>query len=597
MLFGVSKVSLVRTGDGAAARWRFFLLRVDALVLRFIRSLRPKLKGRLAMPDSHTFSSQNVWQAAAARLDHDPSVRLNTFHEACGRWASDRGRLALTVVDAAGGREQWSYYELARTAAKASGMFARLGLGQGDRVASIMTRQSESWITALGAWRAGMVYVPMYAGFGASAMAMRINESHTKLVVVDAAYRDVLEEALNEIKQDIIVVTVGGDKGRGIRRGDVSFWAELDASSAIDEAHTTKDDIATLMFTSGTTSAPKSCMMTHAAFLALVPFVEYAYGIDTNDLLFATSDPSWSYGLYTSGASPMSLGIPRVMYRGDFDAYKWLDVIDREAVTVAVGAPTAFRRVLDATRRTGWPESLRSAATAGEPLDTETVEVWKKRSRMDIRDAYGLSEVGMVLCNLMRPIERVVKPGWLSSAVPGFDVELRTLAGDRASVGEEGVLAIRRPPFALTRGYENAPEAWEGRFVDDWYVTDDLFVQDDEGYFQFRGRADDVIVTSGINVGPVEVETILMEHAGVDEAAVVASPDPDRGSVVRAILVKTANAPAEDVLCEELKQAVASAVGRHAAPRIFEFVDSLPRTETGKVRRAALRQSSASGAQ
>lgn len=544
----------------------------------------------------HPFSSTDVWQAAAARLDHDPAVRLNTFHESCGRWASDRSRLALTVVDQAGGREQWSYYELAQAAAKASGMFARLGLSRGDRIASVMTRQSESWITALAAWRAGMVYVPLYAGFGASAMAMRINESRTKLVVVDAAYRDALEEARNEIREDIIVVTVGGEKGRGIRRGDVSFWADLDTATPIDEAHTTKDDIATLMFTSGTTSAPKSCMMTHAAFLALTPFVEYAYGIDTADMLFATSDPSWSYGLYTSGAAPMSLGIPRVMYRGDFDAYKWLDVMEREGVTVAVGAPTAFRRVLDATKRTGWPATLRSAATAGEPLDTDTVDAWKNRSGFEIRDAYGLSEVGMVLCNLMRPNPRAVKPGWLSSAVPGFDLELRTLAGDRASVGEEGVLAIRRPPFALTCGYENSPEAWEGRFVDGWYVTDDLFVQDDEGYFQFRGRADDVIVTSGINVGPVEVETILMEHAGIDEAAVVASPDPDRGSVVRAILVKTPNAPAEDVLREELKQAVATAVGRHAAPRIFEFVESLPRTETGKVRRAALRQSAASEA-
>lgn len=548
------------------------------------------------MSDSHTFSSSDVWKTAAARLDHDPNVQLNTFHEACGRWATDRSRLALTVVDAAGGREMWSYYELARAAAKASGMFARLGLQRGDRIASVMTRQSESWITALAAWRAGMVYVPLYAGFGASAMAMRINESRTKLVVVDAAYRDALEEARAEIREDIIVITVGGDKGRGIRHGDVSFWADLDTATPADEAITTKDDIATLMFTSGTTSAPKSCMMTHAAFLALTPFVEYAFGLDTSDLLFATSDPSWSYGLYTSGAAPMSLGIPRLMYSGDFDAYKWLDVIAREDVTATAGAPTAFRRVLNATKRTGWPAAYRTAATAGEPLDIDTVAEWQQRAGFDIRDAYGLSEVGMVLCNLMRPTPRPVKPGWLSSAVPGFDVELRTLAGGRAAVGEEGVLAIRRPPFALTRGYENAPEAWEGRFVDDWYVTDDLFVQDEDGYFQFRGRADDVIVTSGINVGPVEVETILMEHPGIDEAAVVASPDPGRGSVVRAVLVKTASAPSDDVLCEELKQAVAAGIGRHAAPRVFEFVESLPRTETGKVRRAALRQAPPDGA-
>lgn len=531
--------------------------------------------------------ADEVWDRVVQRLDHDPATQLNTFHEACGRWASDRGRLALIVRNADGSSERWTYFELARMAASASAIFQALGLQRGDRVAAVLTRQVEAWIVALAAWRSGLVVVPLFVGFGEEALRMRMEHSQARAVIVDHRFRAVVDKALSGLGRDLSVVTVAGDQGRGLRRGDRSFWAEMEADHPIpDEVATAAGETATLMFTSGTTSEPKACLLPHSGFLSLVPFVEHCFVVDQTDLFFATSDPGWSYGLYTTGCVPMSLGVPRVIYTGDFDPRSWLDLIRAEQATYAAGAPTAFRRLLAAAERHGFPGSLRGASTAGEPLDGETVNGWRAASGTDIRDGYGLTEVGMVLGNLGSPA-LPVEPGSLAAAIPGFDVRLLAQDGQPVEVGAEGVLAVRRPRFQLTSGYENNAEAWNKRWKDDWFVTDDLFWQDEDGRYHFSGRADDVIVTSGYNVGPAEVESVLLEHPQVMEAAVVAAPDPDRGSIVRAILVTAGGAGPE--LTETLQGSVRSRIGRHAYPRIIEYVDELPRTATGKIRRAALR--------
>jgi acetyl-CoA synthetase len=529
-----------------------------------------------------------VWRRVTQSLTQDPERGLNTFQEACGRWASDRSKLALVVRHHDGTSERWTYHELAREAARAARMFAEGGLRPGERVAAVLTRQVEAWICALAAWRSGLVYVPLFVGFGGDALAARLASSQARAVVVDHRWRSAVEDAQQVLDRDIEVVTVGGPRGVGIRRGDRSFWAEM-ARCAPDgpAVETTRDMPATLMFTSGTTSEPKACVIPHSGFVALIPFVRHVFAVDERDLLFATSDPGWSYGLYTTGCAPMSLGIPRIIYTGEFNPQAWLRVIEEEQVTFAAGAPTAFRRLLAAARRSGFPNSLRGASTAGEPLDAETSQGWHDLSGTRIRDGYGLTEVGMVLGDLADP-EVTTEPGALAAAVPGFEVELVDANG-RPTDADEGRIAIRRPPFQLSIGYENAPDAWDRRWHDDWYVTDDIAQRNSKGNWRFAGRADDVIVTSGYNVGPVEVESILLENPGVAEAAVVAAPDPDRGAVIRAVVVRAEGAPSADVLVPQLQDAVRRRLGRHAYPRVVEFVDSLPRTATGKLRRAELR--------
>lgn len=530
-----------------------------------------------------------VWAEVEAALSRPPEAGLNSAVEACGRWASrsgpDAARLALIVRDPDGGDTRWSYAELDRLAARCARVLADAGLRRGDRVAAVLTRQVESLVVALAAWRSGLVYVPLYCGFGADALAHRIAVAGASLVVVDSRFRGVFDEARGLLDQDVHVVTVG-DPAPGER----SLWAELDRASADGpEANTVASDLATLMFTSGTSGAPKACTMPHGAVPALIPFARHALGVDEHSLLFTTADPGWSYGLYTTGVVPMALGVPRVIYTGDFDPAAWWRVMDEEGVTCVAGAPSAYRRLATEVATRGRPRALDTAAAAGEPLPPAVAAAWEQAGGPPIHDGYGLSEVGMVLGDLRRP-ESGTRPGSLAGPIPGFDVLLVDDAGREVAEGEPGRIAVRRPRHQLSNGYENVPDQWAARWLGDLFVTEDLAVREPDGRWRFVGRADDMIITSGFNVSPVEVEDALLREPGVAEAAVVAARDPQRGTVVRAVIVRTPDAPPPDEHRELLRTAVRARVARYAAPRVVDFVEALPRTEVGKLRRGALRE-------
>ena len=546
------------------------------------------------MPTERPWSSSvlptdMVWASVVESLDKDPAEELNTAWECCERYATDRSRLAITFRNPDGTSQRWTYFDLAHHSARVSDIFVKAGLKTGDRIAAVLSRQIESWICAIAAWRSGLVYVPLFCGFGADALAYRLETSHAKMVVVDHEWRSSVHDAQEILSSDLHVVTVAGPKGIGLRAGDHSFWAEMAEAQPIAAPVTTlMHDPATLLFTSGTTGQPKACVIPHSGFISLIPYVDHALGLRKGDLLFTTSDPGWAYGLYTTGIVPLARGIPLVSYSGPFDPVAWLKVLEAEQATYITAAPTAFRKLVGAIRHHGAASSLRAAAGAGEPLDADTVTVWQKLTGTPIRDGYGLTEVGMALANLADPATALV-PGAMGSEVPGFEVELVEADGVVLQGEAEGLIAIRQPQFQLATDYENVPEEWEARWTGDLFVTEDRARRDDKGNWWFVGRDDDIIVTAGYNVGPTEVESILVEHPAVSEAAVVASPDEERGSVVRAVIVTQPEVTPSGGLTKELQDAVKSRLGRHAYPRLVEYVESLPRTEVGKVRRAALR--------
>lgn len=528
----------------------------------------------------------SVWDEVESGLSRDPATGFNTAHEACGRYAGEPGRLALVVRHADGSSERWTCRELDRAAARAAALFARAGLRPGDRVAGLLSRQVESWIVALAAWRSGLVYVPLFCGFGTDALAFRLRSSGARVVVVGHRWRAGLDAALSGLDGDITVVTVAGEKGRGIVAGDHSFWAELDRADDGPAVETAASDLATLLFTSGTTGEPKACAMPHSALLAVLPFARYALGVGPRDLLFTSADPGWAYGLYSTGAAPMAMGVPRVLYSGDFDAAGWWRLLREERVTCVAGAPSAYRRLLSPLARYGVPDDLASAAAAGEPLDAATAERWIAGGAPAIRDGYGLSEVGMVLCDLVDGPSPL--PGTLGGPLPGFTVRLVDPTGEPVADGESGLVAIDRPRYQLSAGYENRPEAWTARWQGDLFVTEDRAVVRPDGRWQFLGRADDMIVASGYNVSPVEVERVIGELAGVTEVAAVAASDGRGGTVVRAVIVRDPAVPAAE-LEQKIRVDVTRRVGAHASPRIVEYADALPRNEVGKVQRARLR--------
>ena len=307
-----------------------------------------------------------------------------------------RGRVALTICDATGETTRFTFQELTRQSARTAKVFARLGLHPGDRVAAILGRQIETWLCCLAAWRSGLVYVPLFAGFGSDAIALRLRLTEPKAVVTAAASAGVVAEALEKAGLDPVVLTVGFAPSNPA--GGLDFWSAFtDADVDGPVVPTSPDDPATLTFTSGTTSEPKGCVIPHSGFVSLLPFVRHVMQVGPDDLLFSTSDPGWTYGLYTTGAAAMALGIPRFVYGGDFEPVRWRQLILAENVTFVAGAPSAYRRLVEALPGGTSLGLVRGATSAGERLDPETADTWRRLTGTPLRDGYGVSEIGMII--------------------------------------------------------------------------------------------------------------------------------------------------------------------------------------------------------
>lgn len=524
------------------------------------------------------------WDAIEALLDRDPrGDDFNTTHEICTRYAGRSGP-ALTVVHDDGTREVWSYADLDRAAARSARVFADLGLRAGDSVAGLLARQVESWIVALGAWRSGLIYVPLFGGFSADAIRLRMEIVGARAVVTDHRYLLALQDALESGTLDPAVLVVGGEEAPP--RGGLNFRHMVDAAAADGPIIASRlDDTATILFTSGTSGTPKGCRMTHAAFVSTMPYVRHVLG--AGGPVFSTADPSWAYGLLTTGASVMALGIPRVMYSGPFSPERWYDVVADEQAAVMATAPAALRRLASGFEKRGVPKGLQSVAAAGEPLTETVARDWAAAGAPAVRNGYGLSEVGMVLADTTADDHLV--PGSLARELPGFDAVIVGRDGSPSEPGEPGLLAIRRPRFQMSSGYVNVPALWEDRWRNHLFVTEDRVERKPNGRWTILGRDDDMIIVSGHNISPVEVENAAMTHPEIAEVAAVPWSDPARGDVLRVVVVLAGGTQPSAALVEQVRELVARKVGRYARPHVVDFVTALPRTEVGKLRRAALR--------
>lgn len=329
--------------------------------------------------------------------------------------------------------------------------------------------------------------------------------------------------------------------------------------------------------------------MTHATFVSVLPYAKSVLGATRDSVVFSTSDPAWAFGLYSTGAAVMALGVPRVMYSGKFVPEAWHRVIREEKATILTTAPAALRRLTATFAQDGVPPTLRTVAAAGEPLTAAVAATWVDTGAPAVRNGYGLSEVGMLLGDT-QGTETRSGPGWMSATIPGFDTFLADRDGQPVAEGQPGLIAVRRPRHQMSSGYENAPDLWADRWRGDVFLTEDRAVTDPDGRWQILGRDDDMIIASGHNISPVEVENALLQHPAVADAAAVAYDDPIRGGVVRAVVVRADTRADDSDLVTQLKHLVAQRVGPYAAPKVVDFRPELPRTEVGKLRRAAVRE-------
>ncbi|HEX8102878.1 MAG TPA: AMP-binding protein [Solirubrobacteraceae bacterium] len=504
------------------------------------------------------------FNAGAARIDHPRALV----------WWRGPGRI-----------EPWSGADLGRRAEVLAAGLRSAGVQPGDRVAGVLARTPDSLALPLAVWRLGAIFVPLFTGFGAEALAVRLEDSGTAVLVTDPANAADVARALPDGVRLVTVTEVAGCES-------LPKLAER-APARPGVAATAGSDPATIMYTSGTTGRPKGCVIPHRALFNLRPFIDACLALDARrDVLFSTADTGWSFGLYTTGLSPMSAGISRVMLEPGFDAATWWTAMRETGGTHLATAPTGLRQLAAAgTGGLGGPVPVAGATSAGEPLGPDVIGWFERHLGFRVHDAYGLTELGMVIANQRGPRAPEPRPGSMGTPLPGFEAALFDLDG--GFLGQEGEargrLAIRDNGNLLGMGYWGRQAEWDAKLADGWWCTEDLVERDADGRYWYVGRMDDVIVSAGYNVGPFDVESALVEHPAVLDAAAVGEPDERKGQVVAAHVVLADPGTDQAALLEALRTWVGERVGWHAAPRRLHVHDALPRTESGKVKRKDLR--------
>ncbi|XP_061425926.1 acyl-coenzyme A synthetase ACSM3, mitochondrial-like isoform X4 [Lethenteron reissneri] len=492
-----------------------------------------------------------------------------------------------------GGEERWGFRELAERSRKAANVLTgACGLGRGDRLLLVLPRVPEWWLLNVACIRAGVVLIPGTAQLTARDVRSRLLACGARCVATDESLAPLVDLVLPECPRvsSRLLVSAGGR-----RDGWLSFHDEFRAASSRHECvKTDSKEVMTVFFTSGTTGSPKMTVHSHGSFgLGLTTNGRFWLDLTPADVMWNTSETGWAKSAWSSVFAPWTQGssvFVRAMHR--FDSRTVLKTLVDYPITTFCSAPTAYRMMVQEDVASFKFRSLQHCVSAGEPINPEVMEAWKRATGLDIYEGYGQTETVLV-CGTFKGMK--IKPGSMGKASPGYQVEVIDEQGKVVAAGEEGDLAIRikpqRPPWLFTEYLDN-PRSSAATERGDFYVTGDRATRDQDGYFWFVGRADDVILSAGYRIGPFEVESALIEHPAVVESAVTSSPDPVRGEVVKAFVVLTEEykSRSPQLLIAELQDHVKTVTAPYKYPRKIEFVDQLPKTVSGKIRRVELRK-------
>lgn len=520
-----------------------------------------------------------------AMLSGDPAEGLNVCVECADRHA-DGERIALYWEGANGESSVHTFADLRDGAARFANFLKARGIGPGDRVAIMLPRIPELMIAALGIWRAGAVYTPMFTAFGPKAIEYRLERSAAKLVVTDRTNRPKLGGIDN--MPPIMVVARAPDDALAL--GDFDFHDELASQEAdFEPVLRGADDPFLLMFTSGTVSSPKSLAVPHKALLSFIVYMKYAVGLRPGDKYWNMADPGWAYGLYYAVVGPLLLGNATHFSEGAFSVEGTYKMLEKYEINVLCSAPTAYRLLMagGGDLADACEAQLRAACAAGEPLNPEVIHWVADHLGCPVRDHYGQTEIAMVVNN-HHGLNHHTPPGSMGLSMPGFRVVIVDDACNELGPGKPGRIAvdIDASPLYWFLGYEADPSPIEGRY----YITGDMAELDKDGCITFTGRDDDMISSAGYRIGPFDVESCLIEHEAVAESGVVGKADAERGEIVVAFVVLAPGHNGSPDLARELQLYTRDRLSAHAYPREVVFVDELPKTPSGKIQRFKLRQ-------
>jgi acyl-coenzyme A synthetase/AMP-(fatty) acid ligase len=538
------------------------------------------------------------------------SFPLNVFD----KWGN---RLALFWTD--GNEEKkFSFEELKILSSKGASALKENGIHKGDKVLVMLPNIPEWWEIMLALMRLNAIPIPATTLLTSRDIGYRLSVTDIKAIITTDEDALKVEEALNSSSTIPLLIIVDennnppisplkspsaplwkrrvrGDSGEFTckRKGWHSYIKKRETAEPFEGESVSSDEPALIFFTSGTTGPPKMVLHTHASYpLAHMLTGKYWLDIRPEDIFWNLSDTGWAKAAWSSLFGPWHMGAAVFSYykKGKFDPSLTIEIMQKYPITIFCGPPTAYRMMAKEIPPQRFTfKSLRHFVAAGEPLNKEIIVVWKERTGIYIYDGYGQTETINVLANF-RCLP--VKPGSMGVPVPGFIVDIVDDDGKPVSPGIEGDVAIKvwpERPVGLFKEYIGNPEATEKTIRHEWYITGDRAYKDEDGYFWFIGRVDDIIITSGYRIGPFEVESILIEHTAVEESAVVASPEEIRGEVVKAFVVLTEGYTPSDTLAKELQEFVKKQTAPYKYPRKIEFVDELPKTISGKIKRKELK--------
>ena len=501
--------------------------------------------------------------------------------------ANDAQRTGLLALDTARNRTAFTFAEIAVASQRYASALRELGIKKDDRVIVLLPK-IPGWLFAmLGLDRLGAVVVPCSEQLRAKDLLFRANHSEARAIVAHASNAAEVDAMRGDAKTVDRFAILGGE-----REG----WEALEPIVARAEAFagvpTAPDDLAYIVYTSGTTKDPKGVV--HDRSYTFAKRMQAAFWLDAkpSDLVWCTAGTGWAKSLWNVLLGPWSCGSAIVLDEAAFVPEERMDLLRDLGVSVLCQAPTEYRleAKLDRLGERWTLPKLRHCVSAGEPLNPEVIARWRDAFGLTIFDGYGQTENSLLVANLPG---MEIRPGSMGKPTPGHDIGVIDEHGNELPAGEVGDIAVRckpRPP-TLFKGYYKNEDETQRSFRGDWYVTGDRAQLDDDGYFWFVGRADDVISSAGYRIGPFEVESALLEHPAVAESAVVGSPDPERGNVVKAFIVLRPGYTASNELVRELQEHCKRVTAPYKYPREIEFIAELPKTRSGKIRRVELRQS------
>jgi acetyl-CoA synthetase len=540
------------------------------------------------------------WEDARRELDGLPGGEgINIAHETVDRHANSslRDHLAIRWLGKKGEVWDYTYGQLRDLTNRFANALQGLGVNKGDRVYVLAGRIPELYIVALGTLKHRSVFCPLFSAFGPEPIRTRLTIGGAKVLVTTQSLYERKVKSLRASLPFLEHIVLIGDDHEFTNVPDTLDYRRLieNSSNSYTVQPTDAEDRALLHFTSGTTGTPKGALHVHGAVVAHHITGKLALDFHEDDIFWCTADPGWVTGTSYGIIAPLTNGITSIIDEGDFDAERWYGILQSQKVTIWYSAPTAIRMLMKAGSELISKYDLRSLrflSSVGEPLNPEAV-VWSKEAfGLPFHDNWWQTETGGIMIANFAAMN--IRPGSMGRPLPGIDAAIVRMTEDGSmeeirEPGAQGELALRPGWPSMFRAYWNEPERYKKCFAGGYYLTGDLAKRDQDGYFWFVGRKDDVIKTSGHLIGPFEVESILMEHKAVAESGVIGKPDPVALEIVKAFVVlHEGYKPSED-LRRELLAFARTRLGAVVAPKEIEFVTSVPKTRSGKIMRRLLK--------